>query len=99
MFIGNVGPVAAANAIDLSGEPKSGTGEFYAGPFAVFIGFDAGVKFPACKDGGIGDADFLDFFEIKKPLAIPEGMESHHPDGRHMGIDGRERDHGDPSPG
>jgi len=74
VFIGEIGAVAAAKAIDLAGEAEGGAGEFEIDGFAVLVGFEGGVKLPAGEDGGVGDADFLDLFEIEEAWAVGKGV-------------------------
>jgi hypothetical protein len=42
----------------------------------------------------IGGADFLDFFQVEEPGTIGEGMQRHDPNGRCVGIQDGEGDHG-----
>ena len=66
MFVGEIGAVASAEAIDLADEAERGAGEFEVDGFAVLVGFEGGVELPAGEDGGVGDADAFDFFKVER---------------------------------
>ena len=85
VFVGQIGAVAAAEAIDLAGETERGAGEFEVDGFAVLVGFEGGVELPAGEDGGVGDADFLDLFEVEEPRAVGQGVQGHDAHGRGRG--------------
>jgi hypothetical protein len=74
VFVGEIGAVAPAEAIDLADETERGAGEFEVDGFAFLVGFESGVELPAGEDGGVGDADFLDLFEVKEPRAVGQGV-------------------------
>jgi hypothetical protein len=95
VFIGEIGAVAATEAIDLTGQTEGGAGQLDGEGFAIFfIGFEGGVKLTAGEDGGVGDADFFDFFEVEETTAIGQGVQGHDPDHRAMRIEDGERGHG-----
>ena len=82
VFVGEIGAVAPAKAIDLAGETERGAGEFEVDGFAVLVGFEGGVELPAGEDGGVGDADFLDFFEVEQARTVGQGVQGHDADRR-----------------
>ena len=87
MFVGEIGAVAAAEAIDLAGETERGAGQFEVDGFAVLVGFEGGVQLAAGEDGGVGDADFLDFFEVEEARAVRQGVQGHDAHRRFVGVD------------
>jgi hypothetical protein len=93
VLVGHVGAIAAAEAIDLADQSEGGASQFEVEGLAILVGTEGGMELPACKDGGIGDADLLDLFEVKEAWAIGECMEGHDANGRLMVVDERERRH------
>jgi hypothetical protein len=93
VFVREIGAVASAEAIDLSGETEGGAREVDGGGLALFIGFKGSVELPAGEDGGIGDADFFDLFKVEEALAVGQGMQGHHTHRRRMGIEDGKSDH------
>jgi hypothetical protein len=93
VFVGEVGAVASAEAIDLAGQAEGGAGEFEVDLFAVLVGLEGGVELAAGVDGGVGDADLLYFFEIEKPGAVGQGVQRHDADGGLMGFEDWQGDH------
>jgi hypothetical protein len=74
MFIGEIGAVAAAKAIDLAGEAEGGTGEFEIDGFAVFVGFEGGVKLPAGEDSFMGNADPFNLLKVEEAGTVGQGV-------------------------
>ena len=98
MFIREIGAVAPGEGeVDLADQTESGAGEFEIDGLAVLVGFEGGVELPAGEDGGVGDADFLDFFEVEETTAIGQGMQGHDADGGFVGVEQGQGDHGDSS--
>jgi len=66
VFVGQVGVIAAAQAIDLAEQAEGGeeSSMLTASPFLV--GFECGVELPAGVDAVVGNADFFDFFEVEQ---------------------------------
>jgi hypothetical protein len=93
VFVGEIGAVASAQAIDLTGEAEGGAGELEIDGVAVLVGFECGVKLPAGEDGGVGDADFLDLFEVEEPWTVGQGVKGHDADGRLVGFEQGQGDH------
>ena len=63
-------PIAAAYCIHLSDEAKGRVSQFELGSLSLFIGRQGGMQLAAGVDGGIGDADLLDFFEVEQARAV-----------------------------
>jgi hypothetical protein len=94
VFVGQVGTIAATQAIDFAGESESGTGEFDVDGFALLISFECGMELPPRENGGVGNADFFDFFEVEETLTVSQRVQSHNSHGRLMGIKNRQGHHG-----
>ena len=77
VFVGEIGAVAPAEAIDLAGQTERGAGEFEVDGFAVLVGFEGGVELTAGENGGVGDADFLDLFKVEEARTVRQGVQSH----------------------
>jgi hypothetical protein len=93
VFVGQIGTVAAAEAIDFAGEAPGFGGEVDLGGVAVVLGVEGGVQLPAGVDALVGDADFLDLFEVEEAGTIRQGMEGHDANGRGMAIENRQGQH------
>jgi hypothetical protein len=74
VLIRQVRSVAAAEAIDLTGESERGGVEFDGDGLAVLVGGQCGVELAACEDAVVGDADFFDLFEVEEAFAVPQGV-------------------------
>ena len=93
VFVGEIGAVASAKAIDFAGETERGAGEFEIDGFTVLVGFEGGVELAAGEDGGVGDADFLDFFEVEEPRAVSQGVQGHDTNRGFVGVDQGKSNH------
>jgi len=76
--------IATTEAVDLSRQPKSGTGEHPARPLALlFFGLSKlFVERSPCIDRGIRDPNLLNLFEVEQPLAVRKRVEGHDADER-----------------
>ena len=76
--------VAAAHGVHFAEKAPALAGDFQRALFGRFIvgRGDLDVQSPAGVDGGVGHANFLDLFQIEKPLAVEQGVQSHDPQGR-----------------
>jgi hypothetical protein len=61
---------------------------------AVLGGVEAGVQLAAGEDGGVGDADLLDLFEVEEARAVGERVQGHDAHRRLMGVDQGQGEHG-----
>jgi len=76
VLIRNQPPVAPPDAIHLADNPPLLAFELQCQPFAfVFVALDLDVESPPGIDAFIGDAQVLDVFQVKEPLAISERMQ------------------------
>ena len=76
VFVRYQPPVAPPDAIHLADNSPPLAFELQGQPFAfVFVALDLDVKPPPGIDALIGDAQVLDVFQIKEPLAISERMQ------------------------
>jgi hypothetical protein len=93
VFVGQIGAVAPTEAIDLADKTERGADEFEIDRFAVLVGFEGGVELPAGEDSGVGDTDFLNFFEVEEPRTVRQGVQSHDADRGFVGVDQGQGDH------
>ncbi len=87
VLVGQQAAVAAAQAVDLAGQAPGGAGQFDADGLAVLVGFEGGVELPPGVDGGVGDTQFLDLFEVEEARTVGEGVQGHHPHERGVTVE------------
>jgi len=75
VFVGNMGAVASAEAIDSACEAERRRREFEVDQFGVVEGAEAGMEFTAGEDAIMRDTDSLDLLKVKKPIAIRQRVE------------------------
>ena len=76
VFVWYQPPVAPPDAVHLADNSPFLAFELQGQPFAfVFVALDLDVKSPPGIDALIGDAQVLDVFQIKEPLAISERVQ------------------------
>lgn len=75
VFVGNPVSITPSQGIDFAEQSEriAFQDEPLGGPVGFFF-FYFFVQSASCIHAGIGDADFFDFFEIKEPFAIRQGV-------------------------
>jgi hypothetical protein len=87
VFVGQVAAIAAAEAIDLTDQAERLAGQLDADGISFFVGLQSGVELAAGEDALVGDAQFLDLFEVEQARAIGQGVQGHDAHRRSMGVE------------
>jgi len=83
MLIRHQHPVPPLEAIHLAEKSQRLAGQVNLFPIpGLVVRRQRGVHFPPRINRCVRDADFFDLFEVKEPLAVEQGVEGHHAEGR-----------------
>jgi hypothetical protein len=76
VLVGNQGPVAPPQGIELTLDSNGGTFQLHRDEFPLFI--EGLMQTPAIEDACVGPPDLLDLFQVEEALAVSQGVKGHH---------------------